>query len=264
MNLFLRELRFNLKSLITWSVSIMLFILIGMGKYAAMGSTDGSLTEMINNMPKSIQAIMGGGAFDLNTVLGFYAVVYLYLILMASVHALMIGATILSKEERDHTTEFLMVKPITRNQVITSKGLAGFVQLAIINLVTLFGSISILKAYSDDRITKEIIILMIGMFFIQVIFSSIGFAISAYSHHHKQASLVGTGILLILFLISLVVDMMESLSWLKYLTPFQYFSAKTLLIETGFNPILVLFSLFLVTALIASAYHTYNKRDLNH
>ena len=47
---------------------------------------------------------------------------------MATVHAAMLGADIISKEERDKTAEFLFVKPISRNKIIISKLLGSFSQ----------------------------------------------------------------------------------------------------------------------------------------
>ena len=51
------------------------------------------------DMPKSLQAIMGTNSLDLSSVIGYYGLLYLYLVVMAGIHASMLGANIISKEE---------------------------------------------------------------------------------------------------------------------------------------------------------------------
>jgi len=60
---------------------------------------------------------------------------------MAKIHASMIGAAIISKEERDKTTEFLFAKPVSRNEIITAKLFSGFANILIFNLITTTSSI---------------------------------------------------------------------------------------------------------------------------
>ena len=55
---------------------------------------------------------------------------------MATIHAAMLGATIIAKEERDKTSEFLFAKPVLRSTIITAKLLAAFVNIVVFNLIT--------------------------------------------------------------------------------------------------------------------------------
>jgi ABC-2 type transport system permease protein len=262
MNLYLRELKANLKPLIIWCASIMIFILIGMGKYAAMGDTGQPLNEMIANMPKSIQAIMGGGAFDLNTALGFYAIVFLYLVLMSTIQSGLLGASIILKEERDQTSDFLLTKPISRQKVITAKLLATTTNILIVNLITLIASILIIGGYSKENITKEIFTLMVGMLFLQLMFMTIGMVFAASNRYKKRSGHITLAILLTTYFLSIIVDMVERLAFLRYLTPFKYFDAKTLLINGGFNLIYILITILLSGGCIYLTYCLYHKRDL--
>ena len=119
MNIFKREMRANRKSLIIWCFGVLFIVGSGMGKYAALSNTGDSINELMAHMPSSLQAIMGIGSLDLATVDGYFGLLYLYLVIMASIHAAMLGATMISKEERDKTAEFLFVKPISRTTVIS-------------------------------------------------------------------------------------------------------------------------------------------------
>jgi len=173
MNIFIREMKANRKSIIIWCLSMLAMVGGGMSKFAALEGSGESLKELLKIYPKSIINMMGLGDFDMTVAIGFYGVLFLYVILMATIHAVMLGANIIAKEESHKTTEFLLVKPISRNKVITSKLLAALLNIVILNLVTFLSSVFIVNYFNKgDSIFKEIALLMVGMFIVQFIFNS--------------------------------------------------------------------------------------------
>ncbi len=112
MNIFWREMKANRRALIIWSIGVVLLVTGGMGKYAGLTASGQSINDLLAQMPSSLKAILGMGSFDLTTATGYYGVLFLYLTLIAAVHAAMLGAGIISKEERDKTAEFLFLKPV--------------------------------------------------------------------------------------------------------------------------------------------------------
>jgi len=100
MNIFIVEMKAHRKGLIIWAFGILFMVAAGMGKYVALSSAGQSMTELFDQMPKSMKAIMGLGTFDLSKASGFYGMLFFYLVLMATIHAVMLGADIISKEER--------------------------------------------------------------------------------------------------------------------------------------------------------------------
>lgn len=265
MNIYLRELRAHRKSLIIWCVCIVLFVASGMGKYTAIYSGGSTSEELIASMPKSLRALMGGGYFDLGKPVQYFGAIMIYLLLMATIHAVMLGSGIISKEERDKTVEFLMVKPISRTRIITAKLLAAVTNIVIFNLATLLSSLGIVGKYTKgEAFVGDISKLMLGMFFLQLLFMAIGVAFAAAGRNPKAAGGISTSILLLTFLISMVIDMNENLENLKYITPFKYFDARMLLLGDGFSAGFVLLTFALIAGLTALTYIRYNKRDLGH
>ena len=187
MNIFLREMKANRLSLILWCVGILFMVAAGMGKYTSLSDTGTSLNALMADMPKSLQAIMGTNSLDLSSVIGYYGLLYLYLVVMASIHASMLGANIISKEERDKTVEFLLVKPISRSQMITSKLLAAFVNIVMFNVITFILSIVMVQQYAGgEAVVGDISMMMLGMLILQLIFLVIGTAIAAVIKIRKQ------------------------------------------------------------------------------
>ncbi len=264
MNVYFQEMRATRKSLIIWSVGMVLLLASSMGKYAGLTASGQSVNDLMGQMPKSLQALWGVGTFDLSTAGGYYGLLFIYLAVMATIHAAMLGANIISKEERDKTAEFLFVKPASRNSIITQKLSASLTNIIIFNVVTLVSSILLVKQYSNgEDVTGDIVTLMIGLFMLQLIFMFIGTAIAAVSKKPKTAASLSTGILLITFILSIVIEINSALEGLKYLTPFKYFEAKNLLMGAGFEAVYIALSVIIIGGLCAITYTAYKKRDLN-
>lgn len=262
MNIFLRELKANRKALIIWSVCMFLFVLSGMGKYTAYSS--GSTSDVFDQMPYSMKAMLGIGSFDVTTMSGFFAFLFPFIELTTAIHAVLLGSGIIAKEERDKTTEFIMVKPVSRSTIITSKLLAALVNIVVVNLVTLFSSIAMVGAYNKGKdITAEIIIFFVSMFIVQLIFLSLGALLSAFIRNPKASGSLAAGTLFGAYVISKVTDLTDRVNALNVLSPFKYFSYVKIVNENSLSLVIVILSLLLVGAFSVSTYFFYLKRDLS-
>ncbi|TWD99568.1 ABC-2 type transport system permease protein [Neobacillus bataviensis] len=264
MNIFLKELKSHRKSLIFWSIGVFLMVLSGMNKYANLYSTEQSMNDVMKDMPKSLQVIMGVGSLDLSKASGYYGMLFVYLLLMATIHAAMLGAGIIAKEERDKTSEFLFVKPVSRAAVITAKLGAALFNIVVFNLVTLVSSLALVAKYSKgEDVNGDITILMAGMLILQILFMVMGSAISALKKKSKKATSLSAGVMLLTFILSVAIDLNEGIKNLKYLSPFKYFEAKNVMYGGGVEPVFVVLSFFLIVAFTSVTYIFYKKRDLN-
>ena len=264
MNVFIVEMKAHRKGLIIWAFGIIFMVAAGMGKYVALTSTGQSMNDIFAQMPKSMLAIFGIGNFNLSKASGYFGMLFLYLLLMATIHAAMLGADIISKEERDKTAEFLLSKPISRNKIITSKLLAALTNIIIFNIITLVSSIIVVGKYSKgEAVSSDIVILMCGMFILQLMFMLIGTAIAAVSKNPKTATSISTGVLLITYILSMAIDLNGKIDNLKYLTPFKYYEAKNLMFGGGFQWSFVILSIIIISSMLCITYVFYDKRDLS-
>ncbi len=262
MNIVLRELRANLKSLIIWCVAMVALIATGMVKYAGIAAIGQSANELFNQLPAAMKSILGMNSLDLTSISGFYGVFFLYFLLLGGTHAVMMGAVIISKEERDKTADFLFVKPIVRSRIITAKLVAVLVNLIIFNLVTLGASVFFVGLYNQgEPINEQIINLMIALFIIQLIFASIGAGISGLAKNTQKASSWATTLFLITFLLSTAVELYSKIDFLKYFTPFKYFIVIDVMQGT-FDPFFLLLAALIVVLCTTLTYITFQKRDI--
>ncbi|MDP4090988.1 MAG: ABC transporter permease subunit [Bacillota bacterium] len=263
MNIFIRELKANRKALIIWSVCMFLGVLSGMSKYTAYSS--GANNEVFEKMPSTLKALLGiSASFDVTQMSGFFAFLYPYLAVSAGIHAVLLGSGIIAKEERDKTTEFLIVKPVSRKTIITSKLLAALVNVVIVNLVTLVSSVAMVAAYNKGKdITGEVVVFLLSMFIVQLIFLSLGAFIAAFMRNPKAAGSRGAAVLFGAYFISKVTDLTDKVNIINLLSPFKYFSVQNIVNENSLSLGVVVLCILLVAVFSVSTYHFYMKRDLN-
>jgi ABC-2 type transport system permease protein len=259
------ELKAHRKSLLIWSVSMVLMIYAGMIKYGGFAASGQDINELMSALPKGLMAFFGVGVFDLTSIQGFYVIFYVYFAIMAAIHAAMLGASIVAKEEYDHTADFLLSLPVKRREIITSKAVATLIQMVVFNLVTMVASITIVAMYNKgEPINGLILKLMLGMFFLQLIFMSLGFCFAALVKRPKKAASYATGVLLTAYILSVGIDINNKLDPLKYLTPFKYFDGKVLAFFGGFEAQYIILALVLFVGMMGATYYFYQKRDIHN
>ena len=262
MNIFLRELKANLKSLIIWSAIIILLNVMATAKFSAFAG-DPETLKMLDAMPPAMLDALSMRAFNLTTVSGFYGVMFIYFALMAAIAAAMWGSESISKEERNKTVEFSLVLPVSRSRVITAKALAALVNCILFVLITWGSSLVAVRSFSPDQafydfLAKE----MLAMFFIALIFLAMGLLLGCSMKRYKLSGSTAVGIILLAYFLSIITAMNKELDWLKYFTPFKYFDAAELFRTGSFEGTFLLLSAGIIVVCVAAAYWTYNKRDL--
>jgi len=263
MNVFFREIKANLKSLLIWCGAQVFVIFAGMVKYGGYTNSSVDINDLMEQFPEALRAVFGMGSVDLATIEGFYAVFFLFFILLAAIHAAMLGAVLIAKEERDHAADFLYAKPVQRWQVITAKMMAGLVNLVVLNIVTLVTSVISIASYNDgDMLADKVLVLMVALLILQILFFCLGTALGALLKTAKLATSAATAIILATFFLAAAIDIDHRIQSLHILTPFKYFDANDLL-HGGRLPVwTALLTLVLSAIALAVTYIAFKRRDL--
>jgi ABC-2 type transport system permease protein len=262
MNIFLREIKANLKSLIIWSVIISLLIMMAVAKFSAFAG-DPETVKMLDAMPPEIMEALSMNAFNLTTLSGFYGVMFIYFGLMGAIAAAMWGSDIISKEERDKTVEFSLVLPVSRSRVVTAKALAALVNCILFVLITWAVTLAAVRSYNPDQAFFDFLALeMQAMLAVELIFLSIGLLLGCAMQRYKLSGSVAVGIILVTYFMSIMSVMNENLDFLKYFTPFKYFDAGELFRTGQMDGMYLFISAGIIVICIGLAYLVYNRRDL--
>ncbi|HEY5118072.1 MAG TPA: ABC transporter permease subunit [Anaerolineales bacterium] len=262
MNIFLRELRANLKSLIIWCVIMGLLIIVGTAKFGAFYNNPESL-KLLDAMPPAMLDAMNLRAFNLTTVTGFYGIMFVYFGLLGAIAAAMWGSDIISKEERDRTVEFSLVLPVSRSRVITAKALAALVNCIVFVLISWAFSLISVRSYKPEPGFYSFLTLeMEGMFVIELIFLGLGLLLGCAMKQYKLSGSTAVGIILFAYVVSVLSGMQKNLDFLKYFTPFKYFDPGEFLRTGALSGGYLLLSAAIIVVFVAAAYLFYNRRDL--
>jgi len=262
MNIFFRELKANLKSLVTWSIVLILLILISVVKYSAFAG-DESMLKVIDSMPKAMLDAFSMRAFNLTTLTGFYGIMGVFFYLMGAMAAAMWGSDIISKEERRKTVEFSLVLPVSRSRVITFKALAALVNCILYVLITWGVSILAVQKYQPDQAFYDFLALELqAMFLIELIFLAVGLLLGCAMKQYKLAGSTAIGIILAAYFLSVFSGMQENLNKLKWFTPFKYYDTADLFHNGKLESTYLLITAGIIIICVVAAYFSYNKRDL--
>ena len=262
MNIFIRELKANLKSLIIWSVILALLIVIGAAKFTAyFGNPE--MLKILDSFPPALLDALSMRGFNLTTISGFYGIMFVYFGLMGAIAAAMWGSDMISKEERNKTVEFSLVLPVTRSKVVTAKALAALVDCVLLVLVVWGVSLVAVRQFNPDQAFYRFLALEMRAFFIiELIFLALGLLLGCAMKQYKWSASTAVGIILVTYFISIISAMQENLNFLKWFTPFKYYDAGELFRNGRLDGTYLLLSLAIIVVCVAVAYLAYNRRDL--
>ncbi len=262
MNIFLREVRANLRSLLIWGGIVVMFIFAGMAELTVYhGNPD--MLAVLDSMPPALLEAFQFNAFNLTTVTGFYGVMFTYFALLATISAAMWGSDIISKEERDKTVEFTLSLPVTRQRLVTGKILAAWVNCIALLLIMWGTSLAAVAQYEPDSAFYEFLtLLMVALFFMQMVFLAVGILLGCALKDYKRSGSIAVMVILATYFFSIISSLNESLEFLKYFTPFKYFDPAAILRESTIDLNYVWLSLGITVVCIIGGYITYARRDL--
>ncbi len=263
MNIVKRELKANLKSTIIWSLAIGFLIFVWMIEYESFANNP-AIDEFMKALPQGMMSALGMQDMTLSSLKGFIGSISLYLYLLLGIQAVLLGNSIISKEEGDKTAEYLFTRPISRKRVLVSKIGAAFINIIILNIVTLASMILSTMDYDKGEDFYLFIgLIFLATFIIQMIFLSLGMLVASVNKNYKKSANISVAILMITFLISSLISMVDSLDFLKYISPFQYFNSSYILEYMRLEVRYLLLSLIIVVTAIGGTIIFYPRRDLN-
>ncbi len=262
MNIYLRELRANLKSLLIWSTIMIVIIFMMMSEFEAYYNNP-EMMSILDAMPESLMKAFSFSGVNITTLSGFLSMASIYFYLMLTVFASLLGNSIISKEERDKTAEFLMTMPISRPHMLTAKIFAAITYNLILNLIT-FGTVLIasLKYDPDSEFLKFSLLMMSAVFLLQLVFSSMGMLFASVLKNPRKSGTIAIVVLLIMYVFSIAVSLSDSIEFIKFASPYTYFEPNYLLVNDRLNNLNIILSAgFILTGVIVT-YTFYPKRDL--
>lgn len=262
MNIFLRELKAYQKSTITWVITLSALVILFLTLFPAFTKDAESTQKILENFPIVVRQALGISIKDFFTINGFISYLFTFIGLAGAVQAMNIGIGIISKEQSGKTTDFLLVKPVSRNKIMTSKILAGLSIISITNIV--FGASALTTAHiiTDSSFNqKPFILIILTMLFIQLFFFALGILLATIIPKIKSVVSISLPVIFSFFVSGTLGSIIGD-DKVKYLSPFKFFDSNYIVKHESYEiKFLIIEFVFIVTA-IGLAYFIYNKKDI--
>ena len=260
MTLVQHELKQNRISLIVWTLSIASLLAVCVFLYPSMKNEMDAVSEMFSSMG-SFTAAFGMDKVSFGTLTGFYVVECGNIVgLGGAFFAALCGISVLAKEEKEHTAEFLMTHPVSRWRVVTDKLIAVIFQLVILNVAVYLTAVVSIALIGEDIPWKELNLLHLAYFFLQVETATVCFGISAFLRRSGMG--IGLGIAMLFYFLNLVANITEEADFLKYITPFGYAEGADIVNSLSVNGEMLAVGVAFTVAGIVISYVKYCKKDL--
>ncbi len=261
MTLLKHEFRMGRKALAIWTAAIGAFIACCVFLFPEMAGQ----MKMVSNIFASMGAFTAAFGMDrlnFGTLTGFYAIECGNILgIGGALFAAMLASNLLCKEEKERTAEFLLTHPITRCQVVAGKLLAMLAQTVVMNAVVFVIAVASVAAIGYDIPWKELALLHLSCFLLQVELEGICFGISAFL---RRGSLgIGMGITICLYFMNLIANLSKQAKFLKYITPFGYTEGADILSDGRLNPRYLAVGAVFTAIGILAAFWEYRRKDIH-
>lgn len=261
MTLVKHELKKNRISFLIWTISLGFLLAICIFLFPEMKGQMEGINEMFASMGSFTEAF-GMNRLNYGTLTGFYAVECGNVLgLGGAFYASLCAVGILSREEKDKTAEFLLTHPVSRKRVITEKLVAVVIQITALNLIIYALSIGSIAAIGEEIPLKEINLLHLAYYLLQIELAGICFGISAFLR--KGSAGVGIGIAAMMYFLNLIANITDAAEFLKYITPFGYCEGADILSKGSLDATLVVIGMVLGIGGIIIAFLKYTEKDIH-
>jgi ABC-2 type transport system permease protein len=261
--IFRHEWRARLKSVLIWSLGVAVLIAFFFALFPVFADQAALMNEFLAKYPAELRAAFGMNNMDLATVLGFYSFLLMFVQICLAIQAANYGFGLVSVEENELTADFLLSKPVSREQVMTSKLLAAIASLLITDLVIWAVSFVSIVLFREGRAYDPgvLILLFISMVIFQLFFLGVGLIISLLVKRVRSVTPYALGLGFGMYVLSAFSGIFKDIA-LEYITPFKHLDAAAIVKNAGFNMPLVLLNIAVTILAIALSYWRYTRRDI--
>jgi ABC-2 type transport system permease protein len=263
MNMYLQEIRAHRKSTVIWTLSLVSIVVLFLALFPSFARDADDFMKVLEDFPEELTRAIGLSFETLASILGFFTYSFLYIKLSGAIQAMNLGISIVSKENRDKTADFLFTKPVTRIQVMTYKLLAAITSLLITNLFFL-AAVQVMAAWvsTENYSRKALLMVSATLFFIQLIFLAVGMLIAVAVPRIKSVISVSLGTVFAFFIVGMISSSTED-EGLRYLTPFNYLDENYIINHLSYESAFVFAGAGIAAAALAASYYIYLKKDLH-
>jgi ABC-2 type transport system permease protein len=233
MNIYLFEIKSQLKSFLIWTASIIAVYLVFMtGMFNVFLESKDAFEKAVAGFPPAFRAVFSLDIEKIFTFGGFYAFVFAYIALVGAIMAVALSVGVFSREKRSKCADFLLAKPVSRGAVYVSKLLAVITLLAAANILFILVSAISFSGYpAAGTELKSVVWAAAALFFTQLVFMGIGTAYAVFTGKVRSVPGVATAFGFGGFILSALHGLLDKEA-IRFIAPLEYFDTAAVF-ETG-------------------------------
>lgn len=254
------ELKQGLPSLILWTCAISFLLAICIFLFPEMEEQMGGVSSALASMGSFSEAF-GMDRLNFATFIGFYAIECGNILgLGGALYASLCAATILSKEEKDKTAEFLLTQPVSRQRVISEKLACVAILILIMNITVYIVSVFSIFLIGEKIPFKDLFQLQLAYLLLQLELATICFCVSAFLKRNSVG--VALGMTILMYFLNLIANIAPAARFLKYISPFGYCEAADILTDGTLNSSMLATGTLISIVAVLIAYAVYTNKDI--
>lgn len=264
MNMYLHELKSMRKATLIWILAMVALAALFLSIYPGMADDAADFKKLLEGYPPAVRAMLGIDLDFVTSVLGFYSMAFSFIVLFGAIQAMNIGVSVLSKESRERTADFLLVKPVSRASIVSAKLLAGFTAILVTDVV-FYAAASLIagSVAGDDFNPKLFFMINLTMFFIQLIFLAVGMALSVFFITLRNMLPLSLGVVLGLYMIGAIAATGSGSDPARFISPFKYFDSTYIMKHSGYELPYLAAGAVITAVAIAVSYFVYTRKDIH-
>ena len=262
MNIFIHEFKSYLKSVLIWSFSIFMIILVYLSAFYSIADDLSLVNDLLASFPEELLIAFGMTEMNFSSILGMFGLVFLFCQICLAIQASNYGISLVSIEEREFTADFLLAKPVGRGKIMTTKLLAAIAALTVTNLSVWVSSFLIINYLNDGPAidNKLLVVLLASIIVFQLFFLTVGMLISLLMKRVRSVTPLSMALAFGMYVVSAFGGMLGD-DTIDVISPFKHFEPNAIITNGSYDP-LALISVVVILIAIPASYLLYQKRNI--
>ncbi len=261
MNVFLFELKAQLKSFIIWTAVLIIMLLVFMaGVFPIYKESANDITAIMQNFPQGFLEAFGFSVSTMFSTGGFYGFTYGYTGLVGAIMAVSIALSVFAREKKAKCVDFIMTKPVFRSRIFLYKLYACLAFITAANILYFLVSVLIFAANSDVSAGQGALAAC-SLYFTQLAFLSLGILLSVLFKHVRSIPGIAAAAGFSAFILNAMVNIIDE-DWVRFFAPLKYFDAADVFFKGGFDVRFCLTGIILTALCFLYSYYRYAHSDI--
>ena len=261
MTLVRHELKQGRTAFLIWTAAIGGLLAVCVFLFPEMKGEMEGVSDIFSSMG-SFTAAFGMDRLNFGEFMGFFGVECGNVLgLGGAFFSALLGISVLAKEEKEQTAEFLLTHPISRRKTAAQKLVSVLLQIIILNIIVIAVTFLSIRVIGEEPEIRPLLLLFLAYFILQAETAAICFGISAFI---SQSGLgIGLGIAALFYFLNIIANLTEDAKFLKYITPFGYTESADIIADKCLKTEYLSVGLILTALGIGIGFCRYCTKDIH-